>query len=48
MAKTEDAIINLPNMISIRVAEPWGKNGSLGSNPSTVLIWGCMFQGGRE
>lgn len=38
MAKTGDAIINLPNMVSIEVAAPRGKNGSLGSNPDVVLI----------
>lgn len=35
MAKMVDAIIDLPNMVSIRVAEPWGKNGSSGSIPGS-------------
>ena len=36
MAKMGDAIINLPKMISIKVAEPWGKNGSIGSSPIVI------------
>lgn len=38
MTKMEDAIINLPKMVSIKVAEPWSKNGSPGSSPGIVFI----------
>lgn len=45
MAKMGDAIINLPKKISMEVAAPRGKNGSLGSSPSIVLNWGCSSVG---